>query len=53
MLYIQMTTIIAMILTVFFSYDEYKKGTMKLRNLKTICVCEGIALLGLICLILT
>ena len=35
-----------------FSYDEYKKGTMKLRNFKIICVCEGVALLGMIYLIL-
>ncbi len=52
MLYIQIITIIALLLTVFFSYDEYKKGTMKLRNFKIICVCEGIALLGMIYLIL-
>lgn len=52
MLYIQIITIIALLLTVFFSYDEYKKGTMKLRNFKIICVCEGVALLGMIYLIL-
>jgi len=52
MLYIQIITIIALLLTVFFSYDEYKKGTMKLRIFKIICVCEGVALLGMIYLIL-
>ena len=53
MLYIQIITIIALLLTVFFSYDEYKKGTMKLHNFKIICVCECIALFGMIYLILT
>ncbi len=53
MLYIQIITILALVLTVFFSYDEYKKGTMKLHNFKIICVCECIALFGMIYLILT
>lgn len=52
MLYITIMTIIALLLTIFFSYDEYKKGKMIARNFKIICICESIALIGTICLIL-
>ena len=53
MMYIIIMTIIALILTVLFSYDEYKKGMMSSRNFKTVCVCEGIALIGAVYLLLT
>ena len=52
MMYIKIMTIIATVLTIFLSYDEYKKGKMGVRNFKIICVCESIALIGMICLIL-
>ena len=31
---------IAAALTIYFSLDEYKKGSMSTRNFKIICVCE-------------
>ena len=53
MMYVILTTIIATILTIYFSYNEYKKGSMDTRNFKIICVCEGVALIGLIYLLFT
>ena len=52
MIYIKIMTIIATVLTIFFSYDEYKKGKIGARNFKIICVCESVALIGMIYLIL-
>ena len=49
---IEIITIVFAAITIYLCYDEYKKGTMKLRNFKIICVCEGVALLGMIYLIL-
>ncbi len=52
MIYIKIMTIVASVLTAFFSYDEYKKGKMSVRNFKIICVCESIAIIGMIFLLL-
>lgn len=51
MIYIKIMTIIAAAFAIFFSYDEYKKGRMRARNFKIICVCESIALIGMFFLI--
>lgn len=48
MTFVKVMTILAMVLTLFFSYDEYKKGKMGARNFKIICVCDSVALIGLI-----
>ena len=45
-MYIYVITIIAAALTIYFSSDEYKKGSMSARNFKIICVCESIILLS-------
>lgn len=37
---------IAAALTIYFSLDEYKKGSMSTRNFKIICVCESVVLLS-------
>ena len=52
MIYIKIMTIVATALTMFFSYDEYKQGKMSARNFKIICVCESIAIIGMILLFL-
>lgn len=53
MLYIKIMTILAALLTIFFSYDEYKHGKMKSKNFKIVCVCESIALIGMLYLSFT
>ncbi len=53
MLYIEIMTILAALLTIFFSYDEYKHGKMKSKNFKNVCVCESIALIGMLYLSFT
>ncbi len=52
-MYITVMTMIATVLTIYFSFDEYKKGSMSTRNFKIICVCESAALLGLLYLLFT
>lgn len=51
MLYIQIITVIAALLTIFFSYDGYKKDRMDAQSFKFICICESIVAIGTICLI--
>lgn len=48
---ILLTTITATALTVYYSHSEYKKGRMSGRSFRIICVCEGVALAGLLSLL--
>ena len=52
MIYIKIMTIVACVITVFFSYGEYKQGKMSVRKFKIICICESILIIGMILLIL-
>ena len=52
-MYIYVITMIAAALTIYFSLDEYKKGSMSTRNFKIICVCESIVLLSQLYFLLT
>ena len=36
----------------FITNDEYKKGKMSLRNFKIVSICESLAILGMIFLII-
>lgn len=51
--YIYVITMIAAALTIYFSLDEYKKGSMSTRNFKIICVCESVVLLSQLYFLLT
>ena len=52
-MYIYVITMIAAALTIYFSLDEYKKGSMSTRNFKIICVCESVVLLSQLYFLLT
>ena len=52
MTYLILTTMITTALSLYFSHDEYKKGGMSTRNFRIICVCDGIAFIGLLYLFL-
>ena len=43
-----LTTILATALTLYFSYSEYRKGTMSARSFRLIGICESAALIGLL-----
>lgn len=45
-------TIVMAAITIYLCHDEYKKGKMSLRNFKIVSVCEGLAILGMIVLII-
>ena len=49
---IEIITIVFAAITIYLCYDEYKKGKMSSRNFKIIFVCEGLAILGMIFLII-
>ena len=49
---IEIITIVFAALTIYLCHDEYKKGKMSSRNFKIIFVCEGLAILGMIFLII-
>ena len=51
--YLYVITMIAAALTIYFSLDEYKKGSMSTRNFKIICVCESVVLLSQLYFLLT
>ena len=51
-MYIYVITMIAAALTIYFSLDEYKKGSST-RNFKIICVCESVVLLSQLYFLLT
>ena len=51
--YIYVITMIAAALTIYFSLDEYKKGSMSTRNFKIICVSESVVLLSQLYFLLT
>ena len=52
MLIIKIITIVCAAITIYLCYDEYKKGKMSSRNFKIVSVCEGLAILGMIFLII-
>lgn len=52
-MYIYVITMIAATLTIYFSLDEYKKGSMSTRSFKIICVCESVVLLSQLYFLLT
>ena len=52
-MYIYVITIIAAALAIYFSSDEYKKGSMSAHNFKIICVCESVVLLSQLYFLLT
>ena len=45
-------TIVFAAITIYLCYDEYKKGKMSLRNFKIVSICESLAILGMIFLII-
>ena len=51
-MYIKIMTLIFLLLTVVLSYNEYKDGKMSARNFRIVYICEGIAFIGMIYLIL-
>ena len=46
-------TLIFLALTIFLCNEEFKKGRISARNFKIVCVCEGIAFIGMVYQILT
>lgn len=52
-MYTTIVTMIAAALVIYFSSDEYKKGSMSARNFKIICVCESVILLSQLYFLLT
>ena len=51
-MYIKIMTLICLAMTIFLSYEEYKKGEMSARSFRIVCLCEFIAFMGMVCLIL-
>ena len=49
---IEIITIVFAAITIYLCYDEYKKGKMSLRNFKIVSICESLAILGMIFLII-
>lgn len=49
---IEIITIVFAVLTIYLCYGEYKNGKMSSRNFKIVAVCEGLATLGMIFLII-
>ena len=52
-MYIKIMTLICLAITIFLCNEEYKNGKMTVRNFKIVCVCEGIAFMGMVYQILT
>ena len=50
-MYIKIMTLICLAITIFLCNEEYKNGKMTVRNFKIVCVCEGIAFMGMVILI--
>ena len=50
---IEIITIVFAAITIYLCYDEYKKGKMSLRNFKIVSICESLAILGMIFLIIS
>lgn len=46
-------TIVFAAITIYLSYDEYKNGKMSSRNFKIVAVCEGLAISGMIFLMIS
>ena len=53
MLTISIITIVSAAVTIYLCYDEYKNGKMSSKNFKIVAVCEGLAILGMIFLIIS
>ena len=46
-------TIVFAALTIYLCHDEYKNGKMSSKNFKIVTICEGLAILGMIFLIIS
>ena len=46
-------TIVFAALTIYLCHDEYKNGKMSSKNFKIVAICEGLAILGMIFLIIS
>ncbi len=53
MLTISIITIVSAAVTIYLCYDENKNGKMSSKNFKIVAVCEGLAILGMIFLIIS
>ena len=47
-MYIKIMTLIVLAITIFLCHVEFKKGKISGRDFKIICVCEGIAFMGMV-----
>ena len=47
-MYIKIMTLICLAITIFLCNEEYKNGKMSARNFKIVCVCEGVAFMGMV-----
>ena len=46
-------TIVFAALTIYLCHDEYKNGKMSSKNFKIVAICEGLAILGMLFLIIS
>lgn len=46
-------TIVFAALTIYLCHDEYKNGQMSSKNFKIVAFCEGLAILGMLFLIIS
>ena len=46
-------TIVFAALTIYLCHDEHKNGKMSSKNFKIVAICEGLAILGMIFLIIS
>ena len=49
----EIMTIVFASLTIYLCHDEYKNGKMSSKNFKIVVICEGLAILGMIFLIIS
>ena len=50
---IGITTIVFAALTIYLCHDEYKNGQMSSKNFNIVAFCEGLAILGMLFLIIS
>ena len=52
-MYTKIMILILLAITIFLCHEEFKKGVISARSFKIVCVCEGIAFIGMVYQILT